>query len=96
MENDFKLNVFIDLSTDHSFCSLITEHMINIFFNKGNIAENTKEVIAMINGDSLIEEKKHLGSVLAIVEDASELPGLVKRCGNCDVHCNIRLMNELC
>jgi len=38
--------------------------------DKRNSVANTKELVDMINGDSLIEAKHHLGKVLALVEDA--------------------------
>ena len=57
-----------------------------LFIDKRNSVANTEELInmIMINGDSLIEAKQHLGKVLALVE-AAELPGSERdvECGNC-------------
>ena len=46
---------------------------------------NTKELIGLINRNSLIEVKQHLEKVLALVE-AAALPGGGRDiwCGNCD------------
>ena len=57
----------------------------NLSIEKRNSVANTKELIDMINEDSLIEAKQHLGKVLALVE-AAELPG-VERSISCD-NCN--------
>ena len=55
-----------------------------LFTDKRNGVANVKELIDMINGESLIEAKQHLGSVLSLVE-AAELSrrGRDIRCDDC-------------
>ena len=55
-----------------------------LFIDKRYIVAVTTKLIAMIIGDSLIEAKQHLRSVLALVE-ATEFPGGGRdiMCGTC-------------
>ena len=52
--------------------------------------ENTTELINLITGDSLIEEKQHLVNVLALVENSGS-PGRQRNilCGKCSAHQNL-------
>ena len=79
---DFMLNGFTILYTSYQLTDTSRIHYTTP--RKRNSVANTKEVIAMINEDSLIKVKQHLGTVLALLE-AAELPGYgrIITCGNC-------------
>ena len=84
MGNRYKFTIFY-----HSFLSYIytlaPPYGINshrLFIDKRNSVTNTKELTAMIDGDSLAGAKQHLESVLALVE-AAALPG-----GGRDITCD--------
>ena len=65
MNNPFMLTIFYRSFPNDD--DTVREH--NLQIDKRNIVANTKELIDMINGDSLIGAKQHLGKVLALVMD---------------------------
>ena len=77
MSNSFKFNIHYE-----SYPSYDTVRTHRSFIDKRNNVANTRELIDMINVDSLIEAKQHLGKVSALME-AAELPG-----GGRDIRCN--------
>ena len=76
-KNPFKFTIF-HISFPYNN-DTARSHFLRI--DKRNSAANTKELINMISGDSLIEVKQHLRKVLTLVE-ATELPG-----GGRDITC---------
>ena len=80
MNNPFKIAIFYG---SFPLNDAARSHRLSI--DKRNSVANTKELIDLINGDSLIEAKQHLMKVLDIVE-AAELPGGGRdiECDNCD------------
>ena len=68
---DFMHSPFKFTITHRSFklFDAVRDHRVSI--DERNSVENTKELIDMINGDSLTEVKQHLEKVLALVEAAA-------------------------
>ena len=83
MRDPFKFTICYD-----SFSSNDTDRSHRLRIDKRNSVENLKELTAMINRDSLLQEKQFLGKVLSLVE-AEALPGGGRgliMCANCGAH----------
>ena len=82
MDNSSKFTIYYE-SSPHPLPHILRQHCLSI--NKRNSVANTKELIAMINADSLIEAKQCLGKLLVLVEaEALRGGGREIRCGNCN------------
>ena len=88
MNNHIRFTIF------YSFIKTDRTRYHTLSIDKRNIVAKTKELTdmaAMINGDSVIEAKQHLGSVLAVAV-AAELPGGWRdiRCRHCGAEQSLR------
>ena len=85
-ENNFRFNIFSNFLVLFDINGIKEAKSHNIAIEKRNSVANTKDLINMINGDSLREAKQHLEKVLALVE-AEDFQGGVWniRCDHCSV-----------
>ena len=82
MEDPFK-NFTIRYQSDLTI-SISPDRSHYLCIDKRNSVANAKEMFDMINGDSLLDEKQHMGKFVAVVE-AAALPGGWKdiKCWDC-------------